>query len=82
MVLSENDAYIIAITINKYLNHANILKMRNIKHHRTTNTYNHVINVAAMSYLIVKRFNIKININDLLAGAILHDYYLYDWREK
>ena len=54
----------------------------NTKQHRTSTTYTHVVNVAILSYIINKQFNLDQNIEDLIAGAYLHDYFLYDWRDK
>ena len=29
-----------------------------------------------------KRYNIQFNYDDLIVGAYLHDFFLYDWHEK
>lgn len=46
--------------------------------HRSSNTFNHSLNVANTSVQIAKRFNVKVNIKALVRGALLHDYFLYD----
>ena len=56
-------------------------KMREIKQHRFTNCYNHSINVATKCFIFAKKRNIKIDVPSLVRGALLHDFYLYDWRE-
>lgn len=57
-------------------------KMREIKQHRFTNCYNHSINVATKCFIYAKRRNMKIDLTSLVRGALLHDFYLYDWREN
>lgn len=56
--------------------------MKNTKQHRTATTYQHVINVAMYSYLINKVIRANQNVSDLISGAFLHDYFLYDWRKQ
>ena len=47
--------------------------------HRGSNCYEHSFKVAkkAIKHAIRKK---NINYESVLLGAILHDYYLYDWR--
>jgi uncharacterized protein len=35
-----------------------------------------------MSLRIAERFNIKVDKQDLIQGALLHDYYIFDWRDN
>lgn len=55
-------------------------KMKQIKQHRFTNCYEHSINVATRCFIYAKKRNLKVDINSLVRGALLHDFYLYDWR--
>lgn len=54
--------------------------------HGNTTVFKHSRNVAYMSiraaHRLEKRFGISFNYNNLLAGAFLHDMFLYDWHEK
>lgn len=54
--------------------------------HGTTTVYKHSRNVAYYSLIWAKKlerkFNIKFNYKNLIAGAFLHDLFLYDWHEK
>lgn len=50
--------------------------------HGNTSVKKHCISVAIVSYWIAKKFKINVDINSLLRGALLHDYFLYDWHEK
>ena len=56
-------------------------KMKEYKHHAKGNTYEHCIHVAYLCYLHWIRTGCDVNIRELIRGALLHDYFLYDWRE-
>lgn len=63
-----------------FLNDEKILRMKDISMHRGSNCYEHSFKVAKKA--IKKSINRKIiNLEVVLLGAILHDYYLYDWRK-
>jgi uncharacterized protein len=47
--------------------------------HGNMSVNEHCINVAKTSLYIKNKFNIKCNTEDLVRGALLHDYFLYDW---
>ena len=64
-----------------FLNDKKILRMKEISMHRGSNCYEHVFKVAKKA--IKKSLNRKnVNLEVVLIGAILHDYYLYDWRKN
>ena len=50
---------------------------RHIQHGNMT-VYSHVMNVARYSLLLNKKFRLGCNKHDLIRGALLHDYFLYD----
>lgn len=50
--------------------------------HGNTSVRTHCINVAQTAYYISHRFGISVNEEALIRGALLHDYFLYDWHEK
>ena len=52
----------------------------NIQHGRTT-TKEHVMNVANWSVRIGDLLHIRYNKRELIRGALLHDYFLYDWHD-
>lgn len=63
-----------------FLNDEKILRMNDISMHRGSNCYLHSFKVAKKA--IKKSLNRKdVNLEVVLLGAILHDYYLYDWRK-
>lgn len=49
--------------------------------HGSTSVYQHCLNVASMSVKIADKLPIKINRDALVTGALLHDYFLYDWHD-
>ena len=50
--------------------------------HGNTTVMSHVIDVAFMSCKIARFLGVKVNKRALIRGALLHDYFLYDWHEK
>lgn len=73
--------------IDKYgsdiLQHPNFLSEQKYRHHKYTTTYQHSIHVAMISLEIVDRYHIvNISLEDLVRGALLHDYYLYNWHNR
>ena len=50
--------------------------------HGNTTVKRHCIRVAATAYYIALKAGIKVNERELIRGALLHDYFLYDWHEK
>lgn len=50
--------------------------------HGTVTVHNHCMDVARYSLLLNKKLGIGCNKHDLIRGALLHDYFLYDWHDK
>lgn len=59
-----------------------VRQMQQLSHHKVTNTYTHCLNVAEYSYLMARKFRINIDEQSLATGAMLHDFYLYNFREQ
>ncbi|ERL12525.1 hypothetical protein HMPREF1248_1614 [Coriobacteriaceae bacterium BV3Ac1] len=60
---------------------ARVPQMAQFIQHGTTNTLEHVEAVAWQAFKLARRWHISCNELALVRGAILHDYYLYDWHE-
>ena len=45
-------------------------------------SYEHCENVAELSRRIDWKLSLKSDLNVLLVGAMLHDFYLYDWHSR
>ncbi|MFT3952674.1 MAG: HDIG domain-containing protein [Oscillospiraceae bacterium] len=54
-------------------------EMRNFRHHYSTTCFQHCLNVAYYNYLIARK--LKLNSKSAARGGLLHDLYLYDWRD-
>lgn len=64
-----------------FLNDDRILRMKEIPMHRGSNCYIHSFRVAKKAIKnAIRLFKKNIDLEVVLIGAILHDYYLYDWR--
>ena len=50
--------------------------------HGAVSCYLHSFFVAYMSVWLAKRFRIRVHLRSLVRGALLHDYFLYDWHQK
>ena len=47
--------------------------------HGCVSVYEHCVSVAAMCLLLARALHIKTDEKALVRGALLHDYFLYDW---
>lgn len=50
--------------------------------HGVTTIFQHSINVACVSYKIAEKYHLDVDYYALIRGALLHDYFLYDWHVK
>ncbi len=50
--------------------------------HSSISVYEHSYNVAKRAYCLAKKKNLDIDYKSLIRGALLHDFYLYDWHKK
>lgn len=48
-------------------------------HHGDTSVYAHSVGVAYVSLLLARKWKLRIDERSLVRGALLHDYFLYDW---
>lgn len=58
-----------------------VQKMKEFVQHGKVSTYEHCKSVAKLSYKINKNLRLKSDLKVLLTGAMLHDFYLYDWHD-
>lgn len=50
--------------------------------HGDFSVYEHSLYVANTCLVIAKKLKLNIDRESLIKGALLHDYFLYDWHEK
>lgn len=60
----------------------NFQKTKEYIQHGNMTVQEHCISVAKTSLKIKEMFHISCNKRDLIRGALLHDYFLYDWHVK
>lgn len=68
--------------LSAYRSDSRVQEMKKYMQHGSVSTYEHSEAVAELSYRINKRFRLHSDLNVLLTGAMLHDFYLYDWHRK
>ena len=79
MIIEETEKNRLEELYQSFKNNPLILKMKDIPMHRGSNCYIHSFKVAKLA--IHKALKGKgYNLENVLVAAILHDYYLYNWR--
>lgn len=58
-----------------------VLRMKEYNQHGNISTYHHCMNVAYYSYLLSLKTFPKADARSVARGAMLHDLFLYDWRQ-
>ena len=56
--------------------------MKRCVQHGTISTYDHVLRVVRFSFYLNRRFHLKASGAEVVRGAFLHDFYLYDWHQN
>lgn len=69
-------------TINDILKHPQVYKLDSYIQHGSVSRLTHSIGVAYYSYITALNMPFKIDFNSLIRGAMLHDFFFYDWRDK
>ncbi len=82
MRLTAKDCERIHRLLSGYEKQPEVQLMKRYLQHGKTNTYEHCMNVVRLSYWLNQRLHLKADERALLIGALLHDFYLYDWHEK
>ena len=83
--MSQRRNFNIRREIRKY--GSDILKSENFRssanniQHSNVSVMKHSMKVAYTGLWIAHKFKIKCNRSDLVRGALLHDYFLYDWHD-
>jgi len=50
--------------------------------HGKTTVYEHSLQVAQMSLRLAEHLHMKVDRPRMIRGALLHDYFLYDWHDR
>lgn len=68
--------------LDELCNNPNVKQMDSYMQHGNVTTYEHCVRVAGMSERINRMLKLHCNEDVLIRGAMLHDFYLYDWHNK
>ena len=60
----------------------NMKREKRFIQHANVSTYEHSIGVATMSLTLAAIVRVKVDKVSLVRGALLHDFFLYDWHDK
>ncbi len=81
--MSENEIrQLIAETIQWLNENTRFSENRKYMQHGTKSVYDHCIQVAVKSCELAWKHNMQVSYPELIRGALLHDYFLYDWHAK
>ena len=64
---------------HRVLSHHKVQEMKNYVQHGDVSVYDHVNSVAHTAYKLAHGLRLKINEKALIEGALLHDFFGYDW---
>ena len=84
MKQSEEQLYIDIVNFygKEILSSPNMEKEQKCYQHGVVTVYDHTIKVAKCCLKLANIFNINVDKKSLVRGALLHDYFLYDWHNK
>lgn len=67
--------------LKDYLKNAKVQEMKQYIQHGVVSTFDHCKSVTRVSFWLNQRLHLGANVEELLLGAFLHDFYLYDWHD-
>ena len=80
-LLPEEDRRVQSFLV-RYSQHKKFQEMRHYIQHGRISTLEHCISVAKASLWLSRHLHMRVDERALLTGALLHDFYLYDWHKK
>ncbi len=79
MTLSKHKRQRFDKMAHKIRNHHKVQEMKDYIQHGDVTVYDHVNAVAHTAYKLAHVLRLKINEKTLIEGALLHDFFGYDW---
>ena len=79
--LSEERQQLFNFVLSELEQEGNLAHEKNAIQHGLTTVYEHSVGVAGASLKLAEFFHLKVNEKALIRGALLHDYFLYDWHD-
>lgn len=80
--LSPEEQRLLCTLIADLETNGRLALVRTFIQHGSTSVFVHCVKVACFSLSLAKKLHISVDTRALLRGALLHDYFLYDWHEK
>ena len=80
--LSPADEWIFMQILTDVCRHSRMLQSVRYMQHGSTSVFRHSVSVAYVSFWLARQVRLKVEEGTLIRGALLHDYFLYDWHEK
>ena len=80
--LSSKRKKLLADTIRELALQGRFYEEKKAMQHGCTTIYQHSIHVAYTSLFLMEKWQIPLDETSLVKGALLHDYFLYDWHEN
>ena len=82
MILEETNKRYFHNTVNELLEKSEVQDLGNYVQHGGVSRLSHSMSVARASYKFSVRLGLDVDHRSLIRGALLHDFFLYDWREE
>ena len=80
--LSKENAAIYEKVYNEIKDNPRYDVCREYISHGKTDIRTHMVNVAYLALNLSEKLRIKVDKEALVRGALLHDFYMYDWHDK
>ncbi len=77
-----SDRYYVRSIAGKLIRKGRLENERCYLQHGSVTVLDHSIRVADLSLMIAEKLRIRVDRKSLITGALLHDYFLYDWHKK
>lgn len=74
----KKDSYFMS-HLKKIEKESRLSETKNHIQHGNTSVYYHCLYVSYMSYRTARLLKLKVSYSEVIRGALLHDYFLYDW---
>lgn len=79
MILTAKERDRLRLLLGRYVEDVHVQEMKQFKQHGAVSTFEHCMNVVRVSYWLNQRLGLHADESVLVIGALLHDFYLYDW---
>lgn len=82
MDLSKSEKAYFSECVSELLRSDRVRLMDTFVQHADVSCLDHCVSVAYTSFWLSRRLGISVDGRSMIRGALLHDFFLYDWHEK